>query len=192
MHPITAITDHLSQSPLLKCDDIHILGLCEQHEWADHFFVSLLKQQLVLGKNKIEDFRNAFVNIAIPFFTLSEPMPPAKFIMSEGKDDFYTLWDRFEIDEGRDVTMKEFLDIFKEKFKYDVTMISTGKSMIYSPFGNKKKTEERMKMPLSEVVKEVSKQEYLPKQRYLVLTVLCSDEEGEEVDVPEVRYRFKH
>lgn len=152
--------------------------------------------KLVLGKEKIEDYRNAFVNIGIPFFTLSEPMPPPKVQMHPNHpEETYTLWDRCEMDAGRDITMREFIDLFKEKYKYNIAMLSSGQSMIYSQFGmmgpNKKKLEERMSMPLSQVVRDISKREFLPKQRYFTLTAICSDDDDVDVDVPEVRYRFR-
>ena len=32
----------------------------------------------VIQKKPLESYRNAFCNMAVPLFTLSEPMPPAK------------------------------------------------------------------------------------------------------------------
>ena len=39
----------------------------------------------------------------------------------------------------------------------EINMISSGSSIVYSFFGNKAKLMERLKKPVSEVVKEVSK-----------------------------------
>lgn len=45
----------------------------------------------------------------------------------------------------------------QKEHQLDINMISSGSSIVYSFFGNKAKLAERMKKPVSEVVKEVSK-----------------------------------
>lgn len=140
-------------------------------------------------RTKLDDYKNAFLNIAIPFVTLSEPTKPAQNKM---QDTTWTLWDRFEISLGRDVTMKEFIDFFQNKYKLEITMMSSGSAVIYSFFGNKKKIQERMAMPMAQVVQDVSKIEFAAKQRYINIEVCCSDAEGNDVDVPFIKYQFQH
>ncbi|KAG2392698.1 hypothetical protein C9374_011423 [Naegleria lovaniensis] len=145
--------------------------------------------KLMQGFNKIAAFKNAFVNIALPFVTFSEPGEPPK---QKYLDVSWTLWDRFEVDEGRDITLKEFMDIFKERFKLEITMMSAGKSMIYSFFGNKKAIEEKMKTPLGQLVETVSQTQFLPKQKYVNFEICCQDlENGDDQEVPYVRYKFR-
>jgi ubiquitin-activating enzyme E1 len=144
---------------------------------------------LVYGFQKVELYKNAFVNIALPFVTFGEPGVPPK---NKYLDIEWNLWDRFDVSEGRDLTLKEFMDLFQEKHKLEITMMSAGTAVVYSFFANKKKLAERMPMPLSEVVKEVSKQEFLPKQKYINLEICANDEEGEDAEVPYVRYQFRN
>lgn len=140
-------------------------------------------------EKKLECFKNGFANLALPFFAFSEPVVAAATDMGGGR--MWTLWDRFDFNEGRDVTLGEFLELFKKRYEVEVSMLSCGVSILYASFTNPKRLQERMKMPLSEVARTVGKLEFLPKQRYLVLELVCSDKDGEDVECPYCRYRFR-
>jgi ubiquitin-activating enzyme E1 len=103
--------------------------------------VCLELYKLIDGKDKIEDYKNGFVNLALPFFGFSEPIAAPQL---EYHDQKFSLWDRFDI-EG-DVTLQEIIDYFKNEHQLEVTMLSSGVSMLYSFFMPKKKLEERLPM----------------------------------------------
>jgi ubiquitin-activating enzyme E1 len=98
----------------------------------------------------------------------------------------WTLWDRFEV-EG-ELTLREFLDYFKEKYNLEITMLSQGVCMLYSFFMAKAKCMERMDLPMSEVLKKVSKKKLEPHVSALVFELCCNDSLGKDVEVPYVRY----
>ncbi|RWS31670.1 hypothetical protein B4U80_01161 [Leptotrombidium deliense] len=135
------------------------------------------------NKKNLTDYKNGFVNLALPFFGFSEPIlaPKMKYYDVE-----FTLWDRFEL-EG-ELTLKEFLQYFKDKHKLEISMLSQGVSMLYSFFMGNSKKEERMDLKMSEIVKKVSKKKIENHVRALVFELCCNDESGEDVDVPYVRY----
>lgn len=133
--------------------------------------------------NELEKFKSYFLNLALPLFTCSEPMP-AKKLTYYDKD--WTLWDRFEV--KGDMTLSEFISYFETVHRLKITMLSQNVCMLYSFFLNKDKKAERMNMPLSEVVRLVSKKKIEPHVRALIFEICCNDDDDEDVEVPYVRY----
>jgi ubiquitin-activating enzyme E1 len=90
--------------------------------------------QIIDGKNKLDHYKNGFVNLALPFFGFSEPIAAAK---NKYGDTEWTLWDRFEF--KGDPTLKEIVTWFQKTHNLSVTMVSQGVSMLWSSFVGKKK-----------------------------------------------------
>jgi len=146
--------------------------------------IELLK---LLQNKKLEQYKNGFVNLALPLFAFSEPLAPQKKMITPEWG--WTLWDRFDV-EG-DITLKEFLELFKQKHQLEVTMISSGVSMLYSFFLGKDKLAERLPMKITQLVESVSKKEIPADKNDLVMEVCCNRmSDDEDVDVPYVRYTF--
>jgi len=146
--------------------------------------VCLELYKVIDGKKKLEDFKNGFVNIALPFFAFSEPIAAKK---SKYGSVEWTLWDRFEFKD--DPTLKDVVSYF-QKEKLDITMVSQGVSMLWSSFIGKKKSEERLPMRFSHLVEHVSKKAIPPHVKHLIVEVMVSDEEGEDVEVPFIAIRI--
>lgn len=130
-------------------------------------------------------FKNGFVNLALPFFGFSEPIAAPKI---KYYDNEFTLWDRFEVD--GELTLEQFLQYFQEHHKLEITMLSQNVSMLYSFFLSRDKRETRMPMLMSDVVREVSKRQIPPHVKALVFELCCNDENGEDVEVPYVKYNL--
>lgn len=150
--------------------------------------------QIIDGKNKLDDYKNGFVNLALPFFGFSEPIAAAK--KKYGTTE-WTLWDRFEFKD--DITLRELIDWFRTTHNLDITMVSQGVSMLWSAFVPKKKVtrtvhvfiansndvqaEERLPMKFSHLVEHVSKKPVPPHVKHFIVEVMAYDEEGEDVEV---------
>ena len=106
--------------------------------------------KIIDGKDDIEQYKNGFVNLALPFFGFSEPIasPKGKYEGPDGDVTIDKLWDRFEVE---DVTLQEFLDHFKAK-GLDIQMLSSGVSLLYASFYPPKKLKDRLKLKSVEPV----------------------------------------
>ncbi|KAF6030276.1 UBA1 [Bugula neritina] len=152
--------------------------------------VCLEMYKMVQGHKDIEMYKNGFVNLALPFFGFSTPIAPTKNKYYENE---FSLWDRFSIDGSKgqsgEMTLKELIDYFQNEEKLEITMLSQGVAMLYSFFMPPAKRKERLAMPLSEVVLQVTKQQSFPPHvQSLVLEICCNDTDGEDVEVPYIKY----
>jgi len=98
--------------------------------------------KIIDGKDDIEQYKNGFVNLALPFFGFSEPIasPKGKYQGKNGEVTIDKLWDRFETE---NVTLSQFLKDFEEK-GLTVTMISSGVSLLYASFYPASKNKDRL------------------------------------------------
>jgi len=140
----------------------------------------------------VDVLKNGFINLAVPFITMSEPTPPAKTkAILKGKEWNWTAWDSLDVNLG-DITLAQFVEHFKTEYNLDVSMLSQGVSILYSFFAQRKKVEERMKMPMSEIITSITKKEFPPNQLYIVMELITNDlDTDEEVEIPYVKFRFR-
>jgi len=150
--------------------------------------IGLELYKIINGNKKIESYKNGFVNLALPFFGFSEPIEAAKM---KYNDKEFTLWDSFDINgkmaDGKEMNLQQLMDHF-QSLGLEITMISQGVSMIYSFFMNPASRKERMIAPISQTVEKVSKKKIKPHVKTLVLELCCNDKDGEDVEVPYVKY----
>ncbi|EGF81957.1 hypothetical protein BATDEDRAFT_19117 [Batrachochytrium dendrobatidis JAM81] len=138
--------------------------------------------KVIDGKRKMDDFKNGFVNLALPFFGFSEPIAAPIF---KYNDVNWTLWDRFDI--KGDVTLQQLFDIFKNEHGLEITMLSCGARMLYSFFMPPKKVQERLASTITKVIEEVTKKPFPTHTKSLVLEACVNDKTGEDADIPYIR-----
>ncbi|WP_411023035.1 hypothetical protein, partial [Salmonella sp. s51228] len=78
-----------------------------------------------------------------------------------------------------------------EDMKINVSMISQGVALIYSFFLNPEKAAERFALPVSAVVEKVIKEPIPLHQSSIVLEMCCEDMEGNDIEVPYIKYDFR-
>ncbi|KUJ16385.1 ubiquitin-activating enzyme E1 [Mollisia scopiformis] len=145
--------------------------------------------KVVDGKDDIEQYKNGFVNLALPFFGFSEPIasPKATYMSKEGEVAIDKVWDRFEIE---DITLQELIDFFEKK-GLNITMLSSGVSLLYASFFGPAKLKDRYAMKLSELVEFISKKPVPSHQKEVIFEVCVEDQTGEDVEVPFVKVNVR-
>jgi ubiquitin-activating enzyme E1 len=100
--------------------------------------------KLCTAEMTLQRHRNAFINLALPFFAFTAPLPAEEYLGFRGAT--HTMWDRITIKEGKKaaasggLTLKKLLKrIRKKTYKDDpdavsVSNISFGAFMIYASF----------------------------------------------------------
>lgn len=142
--------------------------------------VNLELYKVTDGKTDIEQYKNGFVNLALPFFGFSEPIASPKGSYN-GKS-YDKIWDRFDV-QGN-VTLSDLIKHFDEKEGLEITMLSYGVSLLYASFFPPKKLKERLNLSITDLVKFITKADVPPHVRTMILEICADDKEGEDVEVP--------
>ena len=146
----------------------------------------------LLQDKPVNQYMNSFNNLAIPLFTNMEPNPPKVTATTlKGEEWKWTLWDRIDINKPT-LTLTQLLQYLEEEYGLEISMFSSGVTILYSSFMNKKKMDERKNMTMKQVVESITKKEIPTLQKYLIFEMIASDaESGDELELPYVRFALK-
>jgi len=142
--------------------------------------VSMELVKIAIGALPLGDFRNAFINLAVPLYAMSEPMEAPKTKIPN-TDVVYTIWDQWEV-KTPDITVQDFIKHFENKYGLTVTGVFHGVKSIYVSvlFPHKKRLPQKMKDLIGAVGED-----------YADLTVTFADKNGEDTEGPSVRLYLK-
>lgn len=145
--------------------------------------VCLELYKVLNGGHKVEDYRNTFANLALPLFSMAEPVPPK---VIKHQDMNWTVWDRWILKDNP--TLRELLQWLQNK-GLNAYSISYGSCLLYNSMFPKHK--ERMDRKMVELAKEVAKADLPPYRKHFDVVVACEDDEDNDVDIPQVSIYFR-
>ncbi|XP_030925521.1 ubiquitin-activating enzyme E1 1-like [Quercus lobata] len=145
--------------------------------------VCLELYKVIDGGHKLEDYRNTFANLALPLFSIAEPVPPK---LIKHKDLNWTVWDRWILKDNP--TLRELLQWLKDK-DLNAYSISYGSCLLYNSIFPKHR--ERMDKKLVDLAREVAKADLPPYRRHLDVVVACEDDDDNDIDIPQVSVYFR-
>ncbi|XP_022732085.1 ubiquitin-activating enzyme E1 1-like isoform X1 [Durio zibethinus] len=134
------------------------------------------------GGHKLEDYRNTFANLALPLFSMAEPVPPK---VIKHSDMSWTVWDRWILRDNR--TLRELIQWLKDK-GLNAYSISYGSCLLYNSMFPRHR--ERMDKKVVDLAREVAKAELPPNRKHLDVVVACEDDEDNDIDIPQISIYF--
>ncbi|XP_076893959.1 ubiquitin-activating enzyme E1 2-like isoform X1 [Bidens hawaiensis] len=145
--------------------------------------VCLELYKVIDGAHTVELYRNTFANLALPLFSMAEPVPPK---VIKHHDMSWTVWDRWSI--KGNPTLQELINWLADK-GLNAYSVTYGSSMLYNNMIPKYK--DRLDKKVVDLVREVAKVEIPPYRRHVDLVVACEDEEENDIDIPQVSVYFR-
>jgi len=145
--------------------------------------------KVIDGKDDLEQYKNGFINLALPFFGFSEPIasPKGTYQGKNGEVTIDKLWDRFEVD---DITLTEFIKWFEDK-GLTISMVSSGVSLLYASFYAPSKLKDRMPLKMSKLLETISRKPIPEHQKNIIFEVTAEDTTEEDVEIPYVMVKYK-
>ncbi|KAL2901995.1 Ubiquitin-activating enzyme E1 2 [Bienertia sinuspersici] len=118
--------------------------------------------------HKVEDYRNTFANLALPLFSMAEPVPPK---VIKHQDMSWTVWDRWILRDNP--TLRQLLD-WLQNSGLNAYSVSYGSCLLYNSMFPRHK--DRMDRKMVDLAKEVAKAELPANRRHFDVVVACEDE----------------
>ncbi|KAL3944878.1 MAG: hypothetical protein SGBAC_001021 [Bacillariaceae sp.] len=175
--------------------------------------LSCIEMVKMVQELPLQRYRNAFINLALPFFAFTAPLPAEEIPGLRGST--FTMWDRLTVKEGKKtaekggITVRQFLRRLKKKAcedpdELEIATVTFGDFMIYANFLNED-DDDLLNKKLWDVVQGAldsaaefdqnysrdggdGKATSVEAAKFLDFTVAVEDlESGEEVELPPVR-----
>ena len=152
----------------------------------------------LLQTNDITYMRNAFVNLGVNIYVLTEPQE--KIQMQDKEDDpillgpvkaipsKWTVWDKIII--NGPLTFRELIEYMRKTYGVDVSIISTANkvTLIQTFMASKSNNMDKL---VEEVYQQLTKKPLSDKSKYITLEVSADTEDGAIALMPLIQYNYK-
>ncbi|KAB2071341.1 hypothetical protein ES319_A08G214900v1 [Gossypium barbadense] len=129
------------------------------------------------------DYRNTFANLALPLFSMAEPVPPK---VMKHRDMSWTVWDRWIL--RGNPTVRELIQWLKDK-GLNAYSISYGSCLLFNNVFPRHK--ERLDKKVVDVAREIAKEDLPPYRSHLDVVVACEDDEDNDINIPQISIYYR-
>ncbi|EAS04669.2 ubiquitin-activating enzyme E1 (macronuclear) [Tetrahymena thermophila SB210] len=148
-------------------------------------------------KKPITQIKNSFMNLALPMWLFSEPLPPMKH-KDKDYDEIllgpvkaippgFTNWDK--IDVVGPLTVQGLLDYFSQQYQVKLSIISVAKICIYNSYAG---DSERLTQDIAALYEKLNKAPISQFKKFLEITASGETlNDGVDVNMPIVKYKYK-
>lgn len=133
--------------------------------------------KLAFGFKEMEDFKQVFMNFALPMIQISENEPCQQFTISKESGKHFTVWDF--VDMTGNPTIQDVINVVKEKYGVVVDGIMYGAKSVYMSFMD---DESKKGMKIRDVLHDMK----VADAEEMILTLLP---EEDDCDLPSLRLR---
>lgn len=148
--------------------------------------------ELLKASWKVEEggnsFKNSFVNLSLPLIAFSSPVPPESF---SGLGRRFTQWDFISVEGGHTRTIGQIIDLLRERENIpEVFMMTYGPTLIYAGFMQHDKVTARLAQTCPEALASIRGRGLPEHVKTMEIAVAAEDEEGNDIDLPEIRLKL--
>lgn len=139
----------------------------------------------------LDDYRNAFANLALSIFVFGEPFAPPKIEVraTEEKKFTFTLWDKIAVKGPK--TLEQFKTDFEAEYSLTFDSLFAENTSLFSPFLAAKKKKKALGKKIEKLYTKTTGNDLPASSKYISLNVVAFNDEGEQVEIPQVRYQFR-